>query len=149
MADQTIAAVSELRSLTTITVGLHCGPIVGAILGTNRLCFDIFGDSVNTASRAMSTGGVGDVTVTAEFFEAFLVTSSTDCEENPNRHHLAPAPSPIATIEHNDVLDSHYCQGVAFSEPVERIAKGKGVVQMRTVTKFPIVRIAERQPISQ
>ena len=145
MADQALAAVSELRSLTTITVGFHCGPIVGAILGTNRLCFDIFGDSVNTASRAMSTGGVGDVTVTAEFYEAFIGAEEhvESIRTEPDEILTSPQ-SPKAFVEEMDDMSFfHCCQGVAFSEPVERIAKGKGAVQMRTVTKFPIVQIAE------
>jgi class 3 adenylate cyclase len=34
--------------------GMHVGPIVGAIQGTSRLCFDVFGDTVNVASRTMT-----------------------------------------------------------------------------------------------
>ena len=34
--------------------GIHCGPLVGAIQGTSRLCFDVFGDTVNVASRTMT-----------------------------------------------------------------------------------------------
>ena len=136
-ADQAIAIVSELRFLTSISVGLHCGPIVGAILGTNRLCFDIFGDSVNTASRAMSTGGDGDATVTAEFFEVF-----TEARQVENCHAPTPTGSPNVKINQAayDENSLHkrpfFCRDVQFSEPIERVAKGKGVIYMRTVTQF-------------
>jgi len=52
--------LSVLRSgpsgrTTLVSAGLHVGPVVAAVLGTARLGFDVFGDSVNTASRAMTS----------------------------------------------------------------------------------------------
>eukprot|EP00760_Papus_ankaliazontas_P024058 PhM_4_TR2118/c1_g1_i3/m.57404 len=38
-------------------MGVHCGPCFGAVMGTTGLTFDVFGDTVNTASRMMSTAG--------------------------------------------------------------------------------------------
>ncbi len=34
-----------------IRIGIHCGPIVAGIVGTQRLIYDIWGDTVNVASR--------------------------------------------------------------------------------------------------
>ena len=39
-----------------VAAGLNSGPVVGAVLGLNRLAFDVFGDTVNTASRVLSSG---------------------------------------------------------------------------------------------
>jgi class 3 adenylate cyclase len=38
-----------------LRVGLHTGPIFGAVIGSQGLCFDIYGDTVNTASRMCTT----------------------------------------------------------------------------------------------
>jgi class 3 adenylate cyclase len=36
-------------------VGVSSGPIVASVMGTDRLAYDIFGDTVNTAARCMTT----------------------------------------------------------------------------------------------
>jgi hypothetical protein len=41
----------------THAIGIHCGPCFGAVFGGNGCIFDIFGDTVNTASRMLSTAG--------------------------------------------------------------------------------------------
>jgi class 3 adenylate cyclase len=36
-------------------VGVSSGPVVASVMGTDRLAYDIFGDTVNTAARCMTT----------------------------------------------------------------------------------------------
>lgn len=47
-------AVTESFAYPVIA-GIHVGPVVGGVLGQDRLVYDVFGDCVNTASRVMST----------------------------------------------------------------------------------------------
>lgn len=39
--------------------GVHCGPDVAGIVGANKFQYDIWGDTVNAASRMGSSGEVG------------------------------------------------------------------------------------------
>lgn len=46
-----------------LRIGLASGPAVGGVIGTRRILFDLWGDTVNTASRMQSTGIPGRIQV--------------------------------------------------------------------------------------
>lgn len=49
-----------------IRIGLHMGPLVAGIIGTNKISFDVWGDTVNIAARAESASQPGHITITDE-----------------------------------------------------------------------------------
>ena len=44
-------------------VGIHTGPVVAGIVGVKKFAYDIWGDTVNTASRMESSGEPGKVNI--------------------------------------------------------------------------------------
>ncbi|NQV52089.1 MAG: tetratricopeptide repeat protein [Flavobacteriales bacterium] len=50
-------------------VGIHTGPVVAGIVGVKKFQYDIWGDTVNTASRMESAGEVGKVNVSHATYE--------------------------------------------------------------------------------
>ena len=53
------------RDFWEIRIGLHMGPLVAGIIGTNKISFDVWGDTVNIAARAEQGSNSGCITVTS------------------------------------------------------------------------------------
>ena len=49
-----------------IRIGIHAGPLVAGIIGRNKLSYDVWGDSVNIASRTEQNSLPGEITITEE-----------------------------------------------------------------------------------
>jgi class 3 adenylate cyclase len=47
-----------------LRIGIHCGPIVAGVIGRRKFIYDVWGDTVNLASRMESLGVPGRVQVT-------------------------------------------------------------------------------------
>ena len=50
-------------------VGIHTGPVVAGIVGVKKFQYDIWGDTVNTASRMESSGEAGQVNISQDTYE--------------------------------------------------------------------------------
>jgi class 3 adenylate cyclase len=61
-----------------IRIGIHTGPVVAGIVGVKKFAYDIWGDTVNTASRMESSGAVGKVNISGATFD--LVKDLFKCE---------------------------------------------------------------------
>lgn len=50
-------------------IGVHTGPVVAGIVGVKKFQYDIWGDTVNTASRMESSGEPGKVNISMTTME--------------------------------------------------------------------------------
>jgi adenylate cyclase len=62
-------AIAMNRDFWEIRIGIHMGPLVAGIIGTSKFSFDVWGDTVNIASRAEAATRRGNITVTRAVVE--------------------------------------------------------------------------------
>jgi class 3 adenylate cyclase len=52
-----------------LRTGIHTGPVIAGVIGTKKFSYDLWGDTVNTASRMESHGLPGHIHVTQATYE--------------------------------------------------------------------------------
>ncbi len=62
----------------TFRVGINTGPVVAGVIGRSKFHYDVWGDTVNTASRMESHGMAGKIQITRATYE--LIKDGFDCE---------------------------------------------------------------------
>jgi class 3 adenylate cyclase len=61
-----------------IRIGIHTGPVIAGIVGIKKFSYDIWGDTVNTASRLESSGEVNKINLSGATYD--LIKDQFQCE---------------------------------------------------------------------
>ncbi|MBP7515370.1 MAG: nuclear transport factor 2 family protein [Flavobacteriales bacterium] len=112
---------AEGKPFFEMRVGIHSGPVVAGIVGVKKFAYDIWGDTVNIASRMESSGEVGQVNISEATYR--LVVGS-----------------PLSVVGLGDgsrTTDNHQPttkSAFTFTPRGKVQAKGKGELEMYFVT---------------
>ncbi|MBF0289469.1 MAG: response regulator [SAR324 cluster bacterium] len=78
-----IRTMREVRKMQqddvwTIRIGIHSGPVIAGVIGSKKFAYDVWGDTVNVASRMESQGVDGEVNISEATYHK--VSSFFQCE---------------------------------------------------------------------
>jgi class 3 adenylate cyclase len=67
--DEVASRVDPSGQPLAVRIGMDTGPVVAGVIGTSKFSYDLWGDTVNTASRMESHGVPGCIQVTARTYQ--------------------------------------------------------------------------------
>jgi hypothetical protein len=108
-----------------IRIGIHTGTVIAGVVGHKKLSYDIWGDTVNIASRMESSGEAGKINIsgtTYEFVKDFFI-----CE------HRGKMP-----VKYKGELDMYFVKGI-ISELIDE----KGFPNSRFRFKMQIIKLED------
>ena len=77
MQDHLQKRIKEGKEPFEIRIGIHTGPVVAGIVGVKKFAYDIWGDTVNIASKMESSGEAGKINISGDTYE--LVKDKFSC----------------------------------------------------------------------
>ncbi len=120
---------SPERSHVSVRIGLHVGAVTAGVLGKERLQYDVWGDTVNVASRMESTGEPGRIHV-SEMFASLLSPSPflASARNDSSSYAEGKEGSVIPSVSEEQNMGSQFPVPWSLRERGALEVKGKGLM---------------------
>lgn len=118
---------SELEGMKfwDIRIGIHTGTVVAGVVGQRKLSYDIWGDTVNTASRMESSGEAGKINISGTTYE--FVKDFFSCE------HRGKMP-----VKYKGELDMYFVNGI-----ISGLRDENGKPNRRFILKMQMLKLQD------
>ena len=118
---------SELEGMKywDIRIGIHTGTVVAGVVGQKKLSYDIWGDTVNTASRMESSGEAGKINISGTTYE--FVKEFFDCEFRGKM-----------PVKYKGELEMYFVNGI-----VPELCDENGSVNNKFVIKMQLIKLQD------
>jgi adenylate cyclase len=124
MKDLQLQAKANNQEFWDIRIGIHTGSVIAGVVGSKKLSYDIWGDTVNTASRMESSGEAGKVNISGSTYE--LVRDFFICEYRGKM-----------PVKYKGEIDMYFVTGIRPELSIDL----KGLPNQKFITHLQILRL--------
>lgn len=118
---------SELEGISywDIRIGIHTGTVVAGVVGQKKLSYDIWGDTVNIASRMESSGEAGKINISGTTYE--FVKEFFTCEYRGKM-----------PVKYKGELDMYFVTGI-----VPGLCDEKGAPNRKFIVRMQLIKLQD------
>jgi len=108
-----------------IRIGIHTGTVVAGVVGQKKLSYDIWGDTVNTASRMESSGEAGKINISGTTYE--FVKEFFTCEYRGKM-----------PVKYKGELEMYFVDGI-----IPDLSDEKGAPNRKFIVKMQMIKLQD------
>ena len=108
-----------------IRIGIHTGTVVAGVVGQKKLSYDIWGDTVNTASRMESSGEAGKINISGTTYE--FVKDFFTCEYRGKM-----------PVKYKGELEMYFVSGI-----VPELCDANGAPNRKFIIKMQLIKLQD------
>jgi class 3 adenylate cyclase len=117
---------SSRAEIWDLRIGIHTGPVIAGVVGHKKMSYDIWGDTVNTASRMESSGTPGKINISGNTYG--MVKEYFICEYRGK-----------LPVKYKGNIDMYYVIGLRPELSVDL----KGIPNKRFFIKLQLLRLGD------